>query len=134
MKKVFTLLIVYVMLAMLAGCLGPKRADTFQEMAVTFEWNGHAGSPNSPSPEILIDNVPAGTAFFLVSMADLDMPSFNHGGGTVPYTGNVIPVGALKSYVGPHPPSTHRYVIKVEALNTDKSLELGAGKAMRTYP
>ncbi|MDR1659449.1 MAG: hypothetical protein LBR94_03790 [Desulfovibrio sp.] len=123
-------------LLIMAGCAVAKKADNFQTMTVNFEWRGNAGSLSSPNPEIHVSNVPAGTAFLQVRMKDLDYPH-NHGGGTVAYTGSgVIPAGALKSYDGPQPPpgQTHTYVFTVTALNADKSLVLGEGKASRRYP
>lgn len=137
MKKVSVLvLLCAVMLS--TGCFGPKRVDNFQDMRVNFEWNGSAGSfTSSPNPEILIDNVPEGTAFLEVRMVDLDRPNTNHGGGIIPYTGEgVVPVGALKSYHGPQPPApeVHTYVITVRALNADKTALLGEGKTSRRYP
>lgn len=70
-------------------------------------------------------------------MTDLDVPSYDHGGGIVSYDGKgIIPVGSLKRYRGPNPPAgeQHRYKIVVRALNADKSLLLGEGAAMQKYP
>ena len=51
MKKVLLVLSVFMVL-MVAGCLGPKRAENFQPMEVSFEWRGNAGSyESSPNPE-----------------------------------------------------------------------------------
>ena len=118
------------------GCV--KKADNYQQLAVNFEWAG--GGLSSPNPEIKITNPPAGTAFFKVQMTDLDMTSFDHGGGTVPSTIKngmaTIEQGSLKGYRGPEPPAaqSHRYMIKVFALNKDQTLVLGEGKAVRSYP
>ena len=95
------------------------------------------GGLGSPSPSIKVSNIPKGTAFFKVKMTDLDMTSFDHGGGIVSYIGgDVIPEGALKGYRGPEPPSgsVHRYEIVVQALSSDKSLILGEGKLTKRYP
>jgi phosphatidylethanolamine-binding protein (PEBP) family uncharacterized protein len=124
-------------LILTAGCLGPKKSDDFQTLQVSFEWEGNGGSLSSPNPRIVVANVPKGTAFLRVRMNDLDRPQFDHGGGTVAYDGSgTIAVGALKQYRGPQPPSneTHTYVITVTALNGDKSIALGSGKASRKYP
>lgn len=118
------------------GCI--KKADNYQQFAVNFEWSG--GGLSSPNPEITITNPPAGTGFFKVQMTDLDMTSFDHGGGTVPCTVKngiaTIEQGSLKGYRGPEPPMTqrHQYMIKVFALNMDQTLVLGEGKAVRSYP
>ena len=137
MKKVFFVLPA-LMLLLVAGCLGPKRAEHFQPMEVSFEWRGNAGSyDSSPNPEIHVRNVPAGTAFLDVYVKDLQRPGTFHGGGTVAYDGSgVIAVGALNNYRGPQPPApeVHTYVFRVRALNADKSLVLGEGEASRKYP
>ncbi len=132
-KKLYVLCCV-LCLAMLAGCLGPKRADNFQTMELDFMLIGGLSSPN---PEIKLTNVPAGTAFLQVTMRDYERPNFNHGGGTVAYDGSGrIPEGALSRYRGPQPPAgeVHRYEIKVRALNADKSLVLGEGMLVKKYP
>ena len=121
-------------LALLAGCLGPKRADNVAAMTLDFN---HIGGWNSPNPEIKLTNVPAGTAFLEVSMRDHHRPDVNHGGGTIAYDGSGrVPEGSLRSYHGPQPPQgeVHRYEIKVQALNADKSLVLGEGSLAKNYP
>ena len=126
--------------AMLAvGCVAStaQRADNFQPLTVSFEWDGNAGTLSSPNPEIHVANIPDGTAFLEVKMSDAHRPGFNHGGGIVPYTGSpVIPVGALRSYKGPQPPApeVHSYTFTVRALNQDKTILLGEGRATRKYP
>lgn len=118
------------------GCV--KKADNYQQFAVNFEWAG--GGLSSPNPEIKVTNPPAGTGFLKAQMTDLDMTSFDHGGGTVPCTIKngiaTIEQGALKGYRGPEPPmsQSHRYMIKIFALNMDQTLVLGEGKAVRSYP
>lgn len=86
----------------------------------SFKWCG------SGSPVISISDVPKGTAKLLIIMSDLDKPDFNHGGGTVTYTGqSQIPCGALTSYTGPSPPSgTHHYRIGISAMDA-KGTTLG---------
>jgi phosphatidylethanolamine-binding protein (PEBP) family uncharacterized protein len=121
----------------MADCALPKRADTFQPLRVSFEWQGNAGSLSSPNPRIAVADVPQGTAFLRVRMKDLDRPNIDHGGGIVAYDGTgVIPAGALRGYRGPQPPApeVHTYVFTVTALNADKSLILGEGEASRKYP
>ena len=121
--------------ALTSGCLGPKRVDNYQQMNVSFSFDTNGCALNSPNPEITVTNVPDGTAFFQVSMVDLDVRSFNHGGGIVENAGDgVIKKGSLKSYKGPCPPSgTHTYEFTVKALNADRSLILREGKARSAY-
>ena len=128
--------VMYASIMLSAGCI--KKAENYQQFAVSFEWQG--GGLQSPSPPIVVTNPPAGTAFFRVQMTDLDMTSFDHGGGVVPCTVKngvaTIEAGAIKGYRGPEPPALqrHQYMIKVFALNADQALVLGEGKAVRRYP
>jgi len=56
-----------------------------------------------------------------VSLTDRDVPSFNHGGGTVQYQGsNIIPVGA-------HLWMDTGYTIKVKAIDTSGAV-VGSGE------
>ena len=121
-------------LVMLAGCLGTQQADNFQAMTLDYTLIGGLSSPN---PEIRLTNVPPGTAFLKVSMRDHHRPGFNHGGGTIAYDGSSrVPEGSLQGYRGPEPPAgeVHRYEIKVQALNADKSQVLGEGSLAKNYP
>ena len=85
------------------------------DFAVSFEWGDiplcTSGRPNVvPNPRFALSDVPEGTKFIQFKMTDLDVPSYDHGGGTVKYMGqNVIEPGAFK-YNSPCPPSgSHRY-------------------------
>ncbi len=122
-------------LVMLTGC-GPKRVspDSFQTIGLEFTLIHGLSSPN---PEIILTNVPSGTAFLTVTMRDYDRPNFDHGGGTIAYDGsNRVPQGSLSRYRGPQPPSgeVHSYEITVQALNADQSLLLGEGKLVKRFP
>lgn len=133
--RILSLMAVLVLIFFVSGCLGPKKVANMQEMKVSFSFDTQGCALNSPNPEIRVANVPEGTAFFQVSMVDFDARSFNHGGGTVGNDGDgVIKKGSLKSYKGPCPPSgRHTYEFTVRALNADKSLILGEGKAQSSY-
>ena len=133
-RKNMHLLCCLLSLAMLAGCVGAKRADNFQAMTLDYDLIGGLSSPN---PEIKLTNVPPGTAFLKVTMRDHHRPNFNHGGGTIAYDGSGrVPEGSLQSYRGPQPPGgeVHRYEIKVQALNADQSQVLGEGSLAKNYP
>ena len=134
LRKKMHVLCCFLGLAMLAGCMGGKRADNFQTMTLDYNLIGGLSSPN---PEIKLTNVPPGTAFLRVTMRDHNAPSFNHGGGTISYDGSGrVPEGSLRSYRGPEPPAgrVHRYEIKVQALNADQSQILGEGSLAKNYP
>lgn len=135
MRFTYFILPAFLVFALASGCLGPKRVDNYQQMNVSFSFDTTGCALNSPNPEINVENVPTGTVFFQVSMKDLDVKSFDHGGGIVENTGDgKIKKGSLQKYNGPCPPSgSHTYEFTVKALNADKTLILGEGKARRKY-
>ena len=70
------------------------------DFTFTFEWGDDYPqckgnySNSVPSPRFVLSNVPEGTKFIKFELTDLDVPEWNHGGGTVAYTGNnIIPAG-----------------------------------------
>jgi phosphatidylethanolamine-binding protein (PEBP) family uncharacterized protein len=89
--------------------------------SMTFRWCG------SGSPAFSLSGVPEGTTTLQFHMTDLNVPSFNHGGGTVAYKGqSTVPCGALKNHAPPSPPSgSHSYQITVTAFGAGNA-ELGA--------
>ena len=100
-------------------------------------WDGIkacSGTPiSSPSPAFTLNNVPKGTATLEFHMTDLDAPHFNHGGGRVAWSGgNKVAPGAFQ-FIGPCPPSTHRYEWTVTALN-GRGLRLAFARAVKNYP
>lgn len=69
---------------------------------IAFDWAGlkscTGGHPNVvANPRIVLTDVPAGSKFIRFKLVHLNAPDFNHGGGTVAYTGqSVIERGAFK--------------------------------------
>ena len=124
-----------VVLFFIACCAGAKTSPNAVQMGVDFAFSAkHKCS--SVSPKISVSNVPAGTKELRVVLVDQDVPTWNHGGGTVPYTGSgVIPEGALKSgYNGPCPPSgSHTYEFKVKALDA-QGVIIGVGSKTQKFP
>lgn len=105
------------------------------DLGVDFKWSGEDRCSRS-SPEIHVSNVPAGTTSIKVRLRDNDVPSWRHGGGTVPADpSGVIPKGALTDgYNGPCPPDgTHHYEIIVKALNAGGDT-LAEGSAEHPFP
>ena len=105
-----------------ATCLLASSAFVATTLAASFSarfsWKGVPACA-SVSPAFAISGAPPGTAALAFAMHDRDAPDFQHGGSTVPYTGqSVVSRGAI-TYVGPCPPSgaTHRYVWTIEALD-----------------
>lgn len=120
--------------AFLVGCQTTKEAKNLAKIGVSFSWSG-TESCSSTSPAFQVAGVPAGTAKLVFEMTDLDVPTFNHGGGTVAYSGQAeIPAGAF-SYTGPCPPSgSHDYRFDVSALSASGDTVLGRGSATRPFP
>lgn len=126
MRKISVLLAV----AGLAGCQSVP--DSAAKLGVSFNFT--AANRCSPvSPAITVTSAPGGTVKYSVHMTDVQVPAYNHGGGTVAATGT-IPAGALKSFNGPCPPEgRHTYTISVKALDAAGKV-LGAGSASRQFP
>jgi len=105
-------------------------------LEVDFQWNPPC-TDLFMSPEIRLGGIPEGTARFYVTLTDLELPAFDHGNGFVKYDNrSVLPSGAVRgSYAGPSPPYgvTHRYEIKVRALDKDDNV-LAVGKKALKYP
>lgn len=130
---------VLIVLACLIFVASPVLA---QEFTIDFDWGNiplcTSGSPNTvPNPKFILSGVPEGTKVISFQMTDLDVPSYNHGGGKVEYTGQaVIEPGAFK-YQSPCPPGgTHTYEWKAYAKNKDSlfAKKLGVAKARKQYP
>lgn len=112
------------------------------DFAISFEWGEiplcTSGRPNVvPNPRFVLSNVPEGTKFIEFKMTDLDVPNYDHGGGTLSYTGeNIIEPGAF-TYKSPCPPSgSHRYQWTATAKEKTGifSGSIGKAKATKTYP
>jgi phosphatidylethanolamine-binding protein (PEBP) family uncharacterized protein len=98
-------------------------------LSMNFRWCG------TGSPVFSLSGVPEGTTTLQFHMVDLNVPSFNHGGGTVAYNGqSTVPCGALTNYTPPSPPSgSHSYQITVRALGAGNA-ELGTATFTRKFP
>lgn len=119
--------------------VSPVMADDF---SISFEWGDiplcTSGNPNIvPNPRFVLSNVPEGTKFISFRLTDLDSPNYDHGGGTIEYTGNnLIEPGAFK-YKSPCPPSgSHRYEWSANAKEKNGffSGSIGTSKAKKKYP
>ena len=113
-----------------------------EEFSFTFEWGDiplcTSGNPKIvPNPKFVLSNVPEGTKFIQFIMTDLDVPTYDHGGGTIKYTGeNEIEPGAFE-YASPCPPHrSHRYewTATAKAKTGFFSGSLGKASSMKTYP
>jgi hypothetical protein len=117
------------------GCNSSPVSDQASTLAVDFGWTEKSGC-SSISPPIKVTDIPEETKYLKVTMADLDMPTYDHGGGEFTYNGtSTITEGTLKAYNGPCPPpgTEHTYEITVQALSADKKLVIGRGKAIKKF-
>lgn len=118
----------------IAGCKTIPVAENVTKLEVQVAWTAKSGCSRM-SPPITIKGIPPNTKFIEVLMVDLDLTTFNHGGGEVEYKGqSSIDEGALKYFNGPCPPTPHRYQFTVKAINADKSAVVGVGEVVKRYP
>jgi len=112
---------------------GPLPAQT-ASFAVDFSWSGTGSCFDPQSPPFSLHGVPAGTKQLKFAMTDLDVPSFAHGGGTVPYIGQDHVNRGAFTYRGPCPPQgQHTYRWTVEALD-DAGRTLATATVARRFP
>ena len=124
---------IFVGVLALAGCATPE-SETVTQLTVDFSWQNVSRCTTTP-PAFQIGGIPSTTKTLTFSMMDLNVPTFQHGGGRLTYSGSSsVPAGAF-SYRGPCPPagSTHRYEFTVNALDVDGRV-VARGKAMRPFP
>jgi hypothetical protein len=103
-------------------------------MSLSFSWSGVARCSSSP-PAFTLSAVPAGTSRLSFNMVDLNLPSYPHGGGTIPYqSGSQIAAGSF-SYKGPCPPERqrHNYRWTVKALDAEGKT-LATASAASQFP
>lgn len=107
-------------------------------MDLTFSWGNIPkctnGNPNRVNnPNFTLSNVPAGTKTLRFKLTDRNVPSYNHGGGTVEYSGNTIAPGAFK-YKSPCPPNgSHTYQWSVTAKDA-MGKSVATAKSSQKYP
>ncbi len=124
---------VFIFFTMILGC--SEDYSDLPQMSVDFIWLKDQICFDERSPEISLKNVPDNTKLFKIKMVDIDN-RYGHGGGSFKYDGsNLIPVGALKNYEGPCPPSSMnpRYEIRVKAIDENGKL-IAFGKKFKIYP
>ncbi|HYC17279.1 MAG TPA: YbhB/YbcL family Raf kinase inhibitor-like protein [Pseudolabrys sp.] len=107
--------------------------DGGTSLSLRFSWAGIPACA-SISPAFALANVPAGTKSLNFMMTDLNMPTFHHGGSTIPYQGNLVSQGAI-SYTGPCPPhgERHNYRWTVQAQDAAGKV-LDKATAEATFP
>jgi len=123
-------------LSMMASLSAPVLANAADQLGVQFAWAGTRACSKTP-PAFKIANIPQGTKSLSFRLVDLNLTSFNHGGGEVTYKGSGnIPAGSFSGgYQGPCPPTgqVHTYEWTIDALDSNKS-SLAEGKATGAFP
>jgi len=106
---------------------------------ISFDWGDirpcTSGNPATiNNPDFVLSDVPEGTQKIRFKMVDLNVPSYNHGGGTISYSGETkIASGAFR-YKSPCPPDgSHTYLWSAVALDATGQA-LAIAKAKRQYP
>ena len=131
MRKLMTLA------AVLAAMVASPAAAEFK---FSFDWAGlklcTSGRPNVvKNPGFRVSGVPEGTTVIQFRLTDLDVPSYNHGGGWVNMSKDgTAPVGSFK-YKSPCPPSgKHTYQWTAVAKTKKNGKTLAKAVAARKYP
>jgi len=118
------------------GCSSEKISPNAVALGIDYEWT-ELDRAKSKNPEIKVSGIPEGTIRFHVGLSDLDLKSFDHGGGYVDHDGSgIIRRGAIVGhYYGPDPPPTitHSYEITVKAID-ESDVIIGIGKKTRNFP
>jgi hypothetical protein len=121
-------------LFLVGACQTAKVAPDAAKLGVDFSWQGTTAC-SGKSPAFTVSNVPAGTKRLEFNMVDKNVPTYEHGGGSVDFTGSgSIPAGAF-TYVGPCPPSgSHDYEWTVNAYDSAGATIIGVGQATAAFP
>ena len=104
--------------AIFAG-LGAEAASA-AGLSVDFQWAPENHQCQKVSPQLNLSGMLSGTTEFKTKLVDKNNRGYNHGGGTVDYSGGgVIPEGAIKSaiYRAPCPKGNNKYEITARALD-----------------
>jgi len=114
-------------------------ATSASAFSLSFSWAGlklcNTGNPNVVgSPAFHVGGVPKGTTKISLYLHDNDAPDFNHGGGTVAYSGGTTLAGGAFRYQSPCPPGGHHhYVWSATAMDASGKV-LGKASASKMYP
>lgn len=120
------------------AALALSAGATAAEFTISFDWGDiprcTSGRPNTVgSPAFVLRGVPAGTTTIQFRLKDLNVPGYNHGGGTVKVgRDGKLPFGVFK-YKSPCPPGgSHTYEWTATARSGNSPL--ATAKARRKYP
>jgi phosphatidylethanolamine-binding protein (PEBP) family uncharacterized protein len=114
------------------GMLFAPAAASAKTIGLSFSWS-KTDACSTRSPAFSLSRVPGGAARLRFRMTDLDVPSYNHGGGAIAFTGRRVRAGAF-SYRGPCPPRGQRHMYRWTVRAYDKAGKLlGTGQAQRPF-
>lgn len=117
---------------LVVACQMSPRAETVVPLAVSFSWAGVPECSPEP-PAFVVNGAPTGTTLLRFTMIDRQAAAYQHGGGTVTFTGPNIPRGAFR-YVGPCPPGQrHTYEWTIAALDASGTI-VAEGTAIGDFP
>lgn len=119
-------------------CIEAAAAD----FRISFDWGAiprcTSGYPNTvPNPQFRLENVPEGTKVIRFSLTDLDRPNYDHGGGSVEYSGQAEVGPGAFTYNSPCPPDgVHTYEWEARAKDGDGffSDTIATATARKPYP
>lgn len=119
------------LLLLTGSCRDEPIGPDVPEISVDFTWDI---AKMDTSPEMILGNVPPGTASFEVKMYDLD-DRVRLGIAQIRNNGsNTIKAGAIAHYQRPgHVWATARYEYSIKAFDQDGKI-IGFGKKIRPYP
>ncbi len=127
--------------ALLAAAFSLVASSAVADFSLSFSGWGNipkctSGKPNVVgNPAFSLKGVPAGTTQIVFRLKDIDVPTYNHGGGKVKLKVNgavKIPAGSFK-YKSPCPPNgRHTYEWTATAKKGGKTL--GSASARKQYP
>lgn len=111
------------------------------QSGLSLDWRWKSSHQcSTTSPAITVSGIPEGTASLAVTMVDLDVSGYNHGGGSAAHAGGAtatIAEGALKNYRGPCPPNFngfgHDYEFTVRALAADGKTVLAQASNKKNF-
>ena len=115
-------------------------APAAAEFKFSFDWSGlklcNTGRPNTvTNPAFKVSGVPAGTTVIQFKLTDLNVPSYNHGGGWVKMTADGTAKAGSFRYKSPCPPSgQHSYQWTAIAKTKKNGKTLAKATAARKYP
>jgi hypothetical protein len=134
MKKTIWFLTITLSFFLICSCTSDSK--DVPSMGVDFKWQP-IDYGSQENPEIKLTSVPEGTKRFFVSLVDLNISTYDHGGGFVDNDGSgIIARGTIKgNYNGPAPwlpDMVHDYEINVKAYDEDEKV-IGMGKKVETF-